>query len=169
MINDIIKNGLDNLCEKVEIFFNKYYRDKDLETIIYAEIRKLKSDPMYLEKLRDSVDHTAVLQGAEARIEAIDKQLAKIMDLYTIGALDLNIVKEKAQALSDEKKALETEVEEHKMQAMAQLSPAEVVDLVKLFEDAIASGDTANINNAICEIIDFIEIEHEKIKIHWRF
>ena len=37
-INEIIKNGLDNLCENVETFFNKYYRDKSLMSMMVNPI-----------------------------------------------------------------------------------------------------------------------------------
>ena len=148
---------------------NKNYRDRDLEKIIYDEIRKLKSEPLYINKLRDSVDYSLVIDAAEKRILAIDKQMSKFMDLYSIGQIDINLVKEKAQTLNEEKQALEAEVDKHKSLETAQLAKDEVIALVDLFEEAVASGDNAHINNVICEIIDYIEIDGEKIKIHWRF
>lgn len=148
---------------------NKNYRDRDLEAIIYSEIRKLKSDPLYIDQLRDSVDHTAILEAAEKRIMAIENQLSKLMDLYSIGQLDLEMVKNKAQKLSEEKKQLEAEVEEHRSLAVAQMNRQEVVDIVDLFEEAIESGDNAKTNNIIADLIEYIEIENELIKIHWNF
>ncbi len=148
---------------------NKNYRDRDLEKIIFTEIRKLKSEPLYIEQLRNSVDYSVIIEAAEKRIKELESQLSKIMDLYTIGGIDLNTVKEKAEKLSNEKKALEAELEEHKGLAMSQLDRQEVVDLVDLFEEAVASGDNAQINNVIADIIEYIEIENENIKIHWNF
>ena len=148
---------------------NKNYRDRDLEAIIYTEIRKLKSNPLYIEELRDSVDHSAILEAAEKRILAIESQLSKIMDLYSIGQMDLDMVKNKAQKLSEEKKQLEAEVEEHKSLAVAQMDKQEIMDIVDLFEDAIESGDNAKVNNVIADLIEYIEIENELIKIHWNF
>ena len=148
---------------------NKNYRDRDLEAIIYGEIRKLKSNPLYIESLRDSVDHTAILESAEKRIVTIESQLSKLMDLYSIGQIDMDMVKSKAQKLSEEKKQLEEQLDEHKVLAMAQLDKQEVTDIVDLFEEAVASGDNAKINNVIADLIEYIEIDNEFIRIHWNF
>jgi site-specific DNA recombinase len=148
---------------------NKNYRDRDLEAIIFAEIRKLKSEPLYIAQLRDSVDYATLIEAAEKRLLAIEKQISKMMDLYTIGTIDLTMVKDKTQALADEKRKLEEEIDTHKGMQMAQLDQNEVTDFVDLFEKAVQSGDTAEINNVIAELIEFIEIENENIKIHWNF
>ena len=148
---------------------NKTYRDSNLEDIIYSEIRKLKSDPLYIEKLRDSVDHASILEAAKKRITALEGQISKMMDLYSVEGIDIATVKEKIQKLSEEKKQLEAEVEEHKTLAVAQMNKQEVIDIVNLFEDAIASGDNARVNNVIADLIEFIEIDNELIRIHWNF
>lgn len=148
---------------------NKHYRDRILEELIYTEIRKLKSDPLYIDKLRDSVNHSAIIEAGEKRILSIESQLSKLMDLYTIGQLDLNVVKDKAQKLSEEKKQLEKEIEEHKSIAMSKLNKQEITAIVDLFEDAVALGENSRINNTIADLIEFIEIDNELIKIHWNF
>lgn len=148
---------------------NKNYRDRDLEAIIYAEIRKLKSEPLYIDQLRDSIDHSAMMEASEKRIIAIENQLSKLMDLYSIGTIDLNTIKEKVNSLSAEKKSLESEIEKHKAAEMSQLAKSEIYGFVDLFERAVASGDNAEINNIIAEIIEYIEIENENIRIHWKF
>ena len=148
---------------------NKNYRDRDLEAIIYSEIRKLKTEPLYIDKLRDSVDHSAVIKSAEKRILALESQLSKLMDLYTIGQMDLDMVKKKAQSISEEKGQLEAELEEHKTLEVAQMDKQEIIDIVTLFEEAVESGDNAQINNVIADLIEYIEIENELIKIHWNF
>lgn len=148
---------------------NKNYRDRDLEAIIFNEIRKLKSDPLYISQLRDSVDHSALIKSSEARVVALEKQMSKMMDLYSIGQIDLTVIKDKMQALSDEKKALEEEIEIHKGLEMAQLKEDEITDIVTLFEEAVESGDDARIHDMICELIELIEIDFEDIRIHWNF
>jgi site-specific DNA recombinase len=148
---------------------NKSYRDNALEEIIYTEIRKLKSEPLYIEQLRDSVDHKAILEAAEKRVVVIESQLSKLMDLYALDAMDINTVKAKAQKLSEEKKQLENEIEEHKILAMSKANNQEVVELVDLFEEAIKSGDNAQVNNIIADLIEYIIIDNEFIKIHWNF
>lgn len=161
--------GTDKSMVKDPSCRNKNYRDRDLEAIIYAEIRKLKSDPLYIDKLHDSVDHSAIQEAAEKRIVTIENQLSKVMDLYMIGQMDMGMVKKKAEKLSEEKKQLESQLDEHKALAIAQLGKEEITDIVDLFEEAVASGDNAKINNAIADLVEYIEIENEFIKIHWNF
>lgn len=148
---------------------NKNYRDRDLEAIIFGEVRKLKSEPLYINQLRDSVDHSALIEGAEKRVLAIEKQISKMMDLYSIGHIDLTMVKEKTQALSNEKKGLEEEIEVHKSLQMAKLDRTEITDFVDLFEEALQEGDNAQVNNVLSELIEYIVIENENIEIHWNF
>lgn len=148
---------------------NKNYRDRILEDIIYTEIRKLKSEPLYIEKLRDSVDHTAIQEAAKKRIAAIEAQLLKLMDLYSMAGMDINVVATKSQKLAEEKKQLEKEVEEHSTLAMAQLDRQEVLDIVELFEEAVAAGNNSTVNNVIADLIEYIEIDDEFIRIHWNF
>ena len=148
---------------------NKNYRDRNLEAIIYSEIRKLKSEPLYIEQLRDSVDHTALIKSAKKRITAIESQLSKLMDLYSMNSMDINVVASKSQKLSDEKKQLEVQVAEHKALATAQMDRQEIIDIIDLFEEAVASGDNAAVNNVVADLIEYIEIENEFIKIHWNF
>ena len=148
---------------------NKNYRETILEDIIYNEVRKLKSDPLYVDKLRDSVDHVALLESAKKRIAAIESQLSKLMDLYSMDGMDISVVAAKSQKLSEEKKQLETEVEERKSIALAQMNRQEIVDLVDLFEEAVASGDNSKINDVLSDLIEEIEIDNELIKIHWNF
>lgn len=148
---------------------NKNYRDRDLEAIIYAEIRKLKSDTLYIDDLRSSIDMTAVMTTSEKRILSIEKQISKLMDLYTIGTIDLNVIKEKVTNLSNEKKSLEDEIDKMKSAETLQLSKKEIQSLVDIFENVVTAGDNAQINNVISELIQYITIENEDIKIHWNF
>lgn len=147
---------------------NKTYRDFRLEEIIYSEIRKLKTDTEYFSEIRQTVDNTAKKRMIEKRIEQIEAQVSKLMDLYTIGSIDINVIKAKMNPLNDEKKSLESELENIQTE-LSEMSEKEVKDLVNLFEEAIEEGDAYKIHNVIAELIDHIEIDGEEIRIHWNF
>lgn len=147
---------------------NKTYRDRDLEPIIYAEIRKLKTDTEYYNQLKNSVDHSAKQRMIEKRIVQIDSQVSKLMDLYTLGTIDINVIKAKMNPLNDEKKSLESEIENLK-EAISEVSKDDVFDLVDIFEETLQSGDCYKLHDIIAELIDHIEIDGEEIRIHWNF
>lgn len=147
---------------------NKTYRDHVLENIIYGEIRKLKSEPEYYNKLKSTVDNSAKQRMLEKRVSQIDAQVSKLMDLYTIGSIDINVIKAKMNPLNDEKKSIEKEIE-NMQETVVEVSKDEVVELVDLFEEALESGDSYKIHDIIAELIDHIEIDGEEIRIHWNF
>lgn len=147
---------------------NKTYRDFKLEDIIYNEIRKLKTDPDYFIEIRNSIDHSSRKRLIERRIKQIDEQVSKLMDLYSLGTIDINVIKSKTNPLSDEKKSLEAELENLEEQ-ISHITQEEVVDLVTTFERVLAEGDSYKVHDVIEELIDHIVIDGEEIQIHWKF
>lgn len=147
---------------------NKTYRDRDLEAIIFAEISKLKTDTEYYDTLKKSVDNTAKKRMIQKRIEQISGQVSKLMDLYTLGTIDINVIKAKMTPLNDEKKTLEAELENMETEAPS-MTREDVMNLVDMFEDAKGGDDAYKLHDIIEELIDHIEIDGELIRIHWRF
>lgn len=147
---------------------NKTYRDYELEEIIFGEIRRLKSEPAYIEELRESVDTSAKQKMLRKRIEQIESQVSKLMDLYTMDGIDLSVVKAKMNPLNDEKRSLETELENLEEIAPT-ITKEEIVSVVDAFESVVESGDCYATHTAISELIDHIVIDGEDIQIHWRF
>jgi len=147
---------------------NKTYRDYELEEIIFGEIRRLKSEPAYIEELRESVDTSAKQKMLRKRIEQIESQVSKLMDLYTMDGIDLSVVKAKMNPLNDEKRSLEAELENLEEIAPT-ITKEEIVSVVDAFESVVESGDCYATHTAISELIDHIVIDGEDIQIHWRF
>lgn len=147
---------------------NKNYRDHVLEDIIYNEIRKLKTDDSYFNELRDSVDNTAKIELIKKRIDEVDKQISRMMDLYALGSFDLNAIKGKIEPLNQEKSSLEDELENLEVE-IPSIEKETVMELVDTFETVLAEGNSMDIHDAIMELIDFIEIDGEDILINWNF
>lgn len=147
---------------------NKTYRDYELEEIIFGEIRRLKSEPAYIEELRDSVDTSAKQKMLRKRIDQIESQVSKLMDLYTMDGIDLSVVKAKMNPLNDEKRSLEAELENLEEIAPT-ITKEEIVSVVDAFESVVESDDCYATHAAISELIDHIVIDGEDIQIHWRF
>lgn len=147
---------------------NKNYRDFRLERIVYDEIRLLKSEPDYVEKLRTSVDTSEKQAVIEARLKALSSQISKLMDLYSLTDMPMEEVSAKVTPLAEEKKALTSELQTLRAEVQ-EVSIDRVRELAEVFDDILATGDSHAIRAAVGELIDYLEIDGEKVHIHWNF
>ena len=147
---------------------NTTYRDYVIEEIVFNEIRKLKTDPNYFLAIKDSIDHSARKRMIEKRIEQISSQISRLMDLYSLGTIDIGAIKLKTNPLDDERKSLEAELENIE-EEINDITQEEVLDLVDMFEQAIEENEPYKIHDIIAELIEQIEIDGDEIRIHWKF
>lgn len=147
---------------------NKNWKVEELTELIFNEIRQLAIDPDYMHSVHNepAQDNTGILK---AEIEKIDKQLSKLLDLYTIGNIPMDLLQDKIGALNTQKHDLENEINEISTQKAARLSKDKTMQLVKDFNAVIERGDFDEIRNVINELIEKIEIRGEDITIFWRF
>lgn len=147
---------------------NKSYRDFVLDEIIYDEIRKLKTDSSYFDELRNSIDNTDKIELISGQIDELDNQMSRLMDLYSVKGINIDSISEKIQTLSEQKEKLEEELYRLELEN-SDVEKDTVLDLVDMFEDSLASGNSVLIHDVVMQIIDHIEIDGEDIIIHWNF
>jgi len=147
---------------------NRFYEDKELEQAIYNEILKLKSEEFYIDNLRSSVDSTGKIEIIKKQIESINDQISKLMDLYSLGTIDIDAIKAKIKPLSEERSLLESELQiiEHEKPAVMK---EDIIHLVDVFEQTLLSGDSTAIHDSIMELVDYIEIDGDNVHVHWNF
>lgn len=147
---------------------NKNYRDKELDAIIFDEIRKLKSEPTYIPAVRQSVDNTHQMKLIQDRLAQIDSQISRFMDLYSVSGMDIATVTDKIKPLNEEKKSLQAELEELEITEDS-IPDDKVLELVDTFEKVEAEGDCQKIHAVVSTLIDKVVIDGEDIRIHWAF
>lgn len=147
---------------------NKNYRDKALDELVFDEIRKLKSDPLYIPTVQCSVDNSQRISMIEERIKQVESQISRFMDLYSVGGIDLDSIGQKIKPLNEEKKALEMELESIEVPEEPK-SIEEILSLVDAFEEVAAEGDCNKIHAVVSTIIDKVVIDGEDVQIHWAF
>lgn len=147
---------------------NKNYRDKELDAIVFEEIRRLKTDPEYIPAVRSSVDNTQKIEMIENRIASIESQISRFMDLYSVGGMELESITAKVKPLSDEKKSLMIELEGIETPEEP-ISVSDIHSLVDAFEKVAEEGDCQKIHAVVSTLIDKIVIDGEDIRIHWNF
>ena len=148
---------------------NKNYRDKVLDEIIFEEIRKLKSDPLYIPTVQCSVDNTDKKNMIKDRIAQIESQVSRFMDLYSVGGMDLDVVTGKVNPLNAEKKSLKAELEELESQESSPAPIGDIISLVDEFEEVVAEGDCQKIHGVVSTLIEKVVIDGADIRIHWNF
>lgn len=147
---------------------NRVYSDNLIESAIYAEIMKLKTEENYIEQVRSSVDSTAKIELINKQIESLNKQISKFMDLYSLDELTMDEVKEKIKPLTAERNLLSAEVELLEEENTT-MENDEILSFVNQFEKCVESKNNAAIHDAIMELIDYIIIDEDVVKIHWNF
>lgn len=148
---------------------NKNYRDNVLDEIIFDEIRKLKSDPLYIPTVQCSVDNSDKINMIKDRISQIESQISRFMDLYSVGGMDLEIVTGKVNPLNTEKKSLKAQLEELESQESSPAPIGDIISLVDEFEEVVAEGDCQKIHGVVSTLIEKVVIDGEDIRIHWNF
>ena len=147
---------------------NKTYRDRDLEKLVLDEVFKLKSDPEYIGKIHKSVDESEKARLIEKQIGDIRKQISNLMDLYSLGSINMNDIKEKIEPLNEKRNALEATLS--KLQSDTFKKPKEeIYNMVDELKTAIEENDSYTINIMLNELIEKIIIDNEDVIIHWNF
>lgn len=148
---------------------NKIWKEDVLTDLVFEEIHKLATDPEYIariqaEKIED--ERPAIISAEKEKLE---DQISKLMDLYTLGNMPLEMVEKKIHEINDHKAKLETELEKIIQENAAKLTEAEAIELVRTFGDILDRGDFDEIRITIATLIEKIEIDDELVEIHWNF
>lgn len=149
---------------------NRNFRMEELEGIVLSEIHKLAFEPGHIEKVRENrpvSDMTEKIKSITSEIAKIDTQISKMMDLYALGTIDLDVISEKVSGLNSTKTALTKELETMKVPAPENVMTDEQIrDTAALMEKDFPLEDKRNI---LQSLIYYVEIDGENILIHWRF
>ena len=146
---------------------NKIWQIKDLDEIIFNEINKLAIDPDYIQSLLPETNNEdKAIKGLNKRINEINGQISKLMDLYSLGSLTIDEIGNKIEPLKVEQEKLNEELTKIKT---PKLSDKEVIKIAKSFKQILKKGELEDIRSVIEALIDYIEIDNDDIFIHWNF
>lgn len=146
---------------------NTTYRAEELEDIVYAEIEKLKQ-PGYVKSINNSIEDDSRRNVLIQKIDAADKKINRLMDLYTLNEMDLGMIRTKIAKIDAEKKEAQLALDKLPLK-QRHMDYATIMTFVNVFEECRAKEDVRGINIALSEIIDQIIIDGNTIKIKWRF
>ena len=136
---------------------NDVWKMEELDELIFGEIRKLKFTTAKRSKSPNKPDLI------DKRINELNKQLERIMTLYTLGEMPLDIIQKKVHEINTQKAKLEQVTED------IRVSPEEAKTMVKSFDDILANGTIDDVRLAVKTLIDRIEVDGENVYIYWSF
>lgn len=149
---------------------NDNYRMEVLEAAILDEIRALAVDPDRIAQVRENrpvTDFTEKIKSINSETAKIEAQISKMMDLYALGTIDLNVISDKVASLNATKSALKKELEAMRAGVKKDIMPDEQIrSVAALMSDDLPLEDRRDI---VQTLIRFIEIDGANVLIHWKF
>jgi site-specific DNA recombinase len=149
---------------------NKNYTAGALDTAILLEINKLALDPEYVNHVRENKPKNDVnekIKSITSEIEKINSQISKMMDLYALGSMDMDMISTKVTDLNRTKAALQKEIDNLDVPDEDEMTVEEIQSIAAMMNDENLT--LADKRNIIQSLIYYIEIDGENIAIHWKF
>lgn len=151
---------------------NKTWKQKELDDLVFNEIRKLAMVPDYMNNLRQEKEKKTIepnkIDILKKEINKIDDQISRFMDLYGIGKFTIDQVSGKVDPLNEQRRNLERELEQLNAEAGA-ITEEEAFEIINSFGDILDREDLNEIRLAIETLIYYIDIDDEDVYIHWKF
>lgn len=149
---------------------NKNYKSGELDAAILLELNKLAIDPEYVEHIRQNKPKNDVnkkIKSITSEIEKINAQISKMMDLYAMGSIDMDMISSKVAELNKTKTALQQEIDSLDVPDADEMTTEEIQSIAAMMNDEnLTLQDRRSI---IQSLIYYIEIDNDKVMIHWKF
>lgn len=143
------------------------YSAHELEELILGEIAKLAKDPDHVVETIETTSPDDKSTPIRNRLDEVNTQVSKLLDLYQLGFTDLSQISEKLEALKDEKNKLENQLENLKV--IPTIDVNAVYETLEDFDDLLEYGTPQEIHAVVHTLIDKIVILNDDIKIYWSF
>lgn len=129
---------------------NDIWKAAELEELVLNEVKKLKIEDVEPPKKIES-------NAKEKELSKIEKQIKRLVDLYSVEGISIDIVSHKIADLEQRKLKLITKDEPPKGH------------LVRDLEEALECGSEDQIRAIVRSLIDHVEIDGEDVTIYWAF
>lgn len=148
---------------------NDNWNIESLDLLVIHAIQELMENKEVMEELVSKPmqykNHLTEAQKLNAHIQAINKQLSKLIDLYQVGNLPMEILTSKVQTLTQEKDAL---LEKLHTQEDKKDNTITVANPFQSFKTSFESFDFDSKRILVAALIERIEIDGKSVKIHWK-
>lgn len=145
---------------------NRRIKMSELDRIVFDEIKKLATDPDYIETVKDSEpdDRLKILRS---ELNKIETQINRLLDLFATSSAPADMIQGKISELNDQRKKLSDEIES--CQHEKKIESEQAGKMIGSFSDVLESGTFEEIRALLFALIDRIVIFDDDIEIHWNF
>lgn len=145
---------------------------QDLDRLVTAEVRKLSVDPELIRRAAApaaaSASSSEDTEAIRSRLADLRRQESKLVDLYQIGGIDLQMIKSRMDDLHHEQEKLSASLTEESP-SRAALSADDAIDALASFPSVFSSGSLQEKRQILRTLIDRIVIYPDHVDIHWTF
>lgn len=150
-------------CEKT------HEKKQVLEQYIIDEIKKINIGFVKNYRLGDMNDVSAKINTLESEMSNLDKQISKLIDLYSLDKIPLEMMSNKIEALNDEKEKVKLHIDELKSEHVPNN-----FDEIKKTVSQLATFDWDNEETEqkrliVAKLINKIIVSNDNIIINWAF
>lgn len=141
---------------------NKKWKIEELDQAIIDFIATLGFDDSGDSKDKENEKRQSLKKDYSNRIGDIDKQISKLIDLYQVGSIPIEIISKKIDALAREKAALE---EDASKDAPRVMTAAERIAIRNRFMDLLDNGALEEKRACVAGLIRRITITGDDVEI----
>lgn len=145
---------------------------QDLDRLVTAEVQKLSVDPDRIRRAAApaaaSASSSEAADAIRSRLADLRRQESKLVDLYQIGGIDLQMIKSRMDDLHKEQEKLSASLAEESP-SRAALSADDAIDALSSFPSVFSSGTLQEKRQILRTLIDRIVIYPDHVDIHWTF
>lgn len=151
---------------------NRNWRMNLLTDMIFNEIKQLAIDPEYITVAKakntdpSNDEDKKLIKG---QIDSLSGQISKLVDLYSIGNVPVDMIQEKIAALYEQKNSLMDQLQEMETKEDDKLTAQETIQLVNSFPSVLERGDFEEIRAVLYDLIEKIVLNGDDVTIFWRF
>lgn len=147
---------------------NYNWKIEELDALIHCEVDALIANNDALESVLRSADlgkRVAIDKHTlHKRIAEIGSQITKLIDLYQLGAIPMETITSRVNALSAERSSLQ-----EKINAPDDVPATELfLEAVDAYKNGFTAGDTDQRRILLSALIERIIVDGQSVQIHWR-
>lgn len=148
---------------------NKSWNMEELDELIFSEIRKLAIDPEYLQTASTGQQADNRTEIIQQELEKLDSQISRLMDLYTVDGIPLEVLQQRTRTASEQRKRLQQELDSISREAASRMSREEALEIITGIDQILERKDFTEIREVIGSLIEKIVVDGNDITIYWTF
>lgn len=142
---------------------NEHWVIQDLDNVVINEVLMLKQSGE-IEKIFNNSDKKDNNTDFNLELIKINEQISKLVELYQISEIPIDTIKNKISNLNSKKTVIENKMNQKSNNNQKQ----NFITAIQAFEDILKSDNIDNIRMTLSILIERIEIDNDKVQIHWR-